>query len=80
MQPTAQENNSMYVPNWLIALELGAGAALLYISSSALINTDMHVSRSTNKPAEIHELENTTSNANNKIILSAHTGANLYSK
>lgn len=76
MQQTTQVKNSMYVPNWLIALELGAGAALLYISSSALVTTDMHVSRNHGTPATIEESESTsTANTEEKIILSAHSGA-----
>lgn len=80
MQHSAQEKNSMHVPNWLIALELGAGAALLYISSSALVNTDMHVSRNIRVPANLVKLENPPSTFDRKIILSAHSGATIFTK
>lgn len=81
MQHTTQEKHSMHVPNWLIALEFGAGAALLYISSSALVNTDMHISRSISVPASVESVENTlTGLSEEKIILSAHSGATIFTK
>ncbi len=79
MQNTVQEKNPLYVPNWLIALELGAGAALLYISSSALINNDMHISRTIKTPATI-ETHDSVPSSDEKILLSAHSGAALYIK
>ncbi len=44
MRLSNQEDSPMYVPNWLIALELGFGALLLYLSSTALMNVDSGVS------------------------------------
>lgn len=80
MQHPTQKNNSMYVPNWLIALELGAGAALLYISSSALVNTDMHISRNIETPAVVEELQSSPASTEETIILSAHSGGAIFMK
>lgn len=81
MQHNNLKDNSMHVPNWLIAIELGAGAALLYISSSALVNTDMHISRNVARPTVVEELQSAPSaSSEEKIILSAHSGTTLYIK
>ncbi|HBR96045.1 MAG TPA: hypothetical protein DD979_01540 [Gammaproteobacteria bacterium] len=47
MQNTPERPQLLHVPTWLIVLELCVGTALLYISSSTLINTDMHLARDT---------------------------------
>ncbi|MCB1756166.1 MAG: hypothetical protein KDJ38_11620 [Gammaproteobacteria bacterium] len=66
-----QQKPTMQVPNWLIALELALGAALLYVSSSALVLTDMHVSTR----VKTHT-ETTTSTQTDKqtILVSATAG------
>lgn len=63
----------MNVPNWLIALELASGAALLYISSSALINTDMHLANRNTKPVERELHSSLHLNSGEPLVLTANT-------
>ncbi len=68
MQNAKLKKTPMNVPNWLIALELCSGAVLLYISSSALIGTDMHlVNRNQDKKTEL--LQSSLPNPSTEMLM-----------
>ena len=66
---TMSTRPKMHVPNWLITLELSAGAALLYICSSAAISNDIQLSRPASETAPSVE-EAADPQLENPIILS----------
>ena len=45
---TMSTRPTMHVPNWLITLELSAGAALLYICSTAAMTNEIQLSQPAN--------------------------------
>jgi hypothetical protein len=65
VQRHTKNNIKTLAPNWLIAIELFAGISLLYVSSSALIETDMHISV---RPAPANTIQR-----NNNAMLQAQS-------